>query len=81
MSIELMAEPITPEDLLSMSDEGDYELVNGELVERQMGAESTWIAGNLFGLITHFYQGRIPGHLIYHGLRLSMLRGRSGQSS
>lgn len=63
MSTEVLAEPITPEDLLAMPNEVDYELVNGELVERQMGAESSWIAGNLFGLITLFYQGRSPGHL------------------
>lgn len=63
MSTELLADPITPEDLLVMSDELDYELVNGELVERHMGAESSWIATNLIGLITLCYQGRIPGHL------------------
>ncbi len=63
MNTELLAEPITPDDLLAMPNEVDYELVNGELVERHLGAESSWIAGNLFGLITLYYQGRIPGHL------------------
>jgi Uma2 family endonuclease len=63
MTIELLAEPITPDDLLAMPNEVDYELVHGELVERHMGAESSWIAGNLFALITLFYQGRAPGHL------------------
>ena len=63
MSTEVLAEPITPEDLLAMPNEVDYELVNGELVERHMGAESSWIATKLIGLITLWYQGRIPGHL------------------
>ncbi|MFM9961263.1 MAG: Uma2 family endonuclease [Planctomycetaceae bacterium] len=62
MSIELMAEPITPEDLLAMADEGDYELVNGELVERPMGAESSWIASNLTWLFGCFYGRKRPGH-------------------
>jgi len=33
----------TPEDLLSMPDSKQYELVNGQLVERSMGSESDWI--------------------------------------
>ena len=63
MSTDVLPQPITPDDLLAMPNEGDYELANGELVERHMGAESSWIAGNLFGLITLFYQGRVPGYL------------------
>ena len=63
MSTELLAEPITPDDLLAMPNEVDYELVNGELVERHMGAESSWIASSLIILFAVFYRGRIPGHL------------------
>ncbi len=63
MPTEILAELLTPDDLLAMPNEVDYELVNGELVERNMGAESTWIAGNLFGLIFLWYHGRVPGHL------------------
>ena len=63
MSTETFAEPITSEDLLAMPNEVDYELVNGELVERHMGAESSWIASNLIVLIALFYRGRVPGHL------------------
>ena len=63
MSTELLADPITPDDLLAMPNEVDYELVNGELVERHMGAESSWIASNLIVLMAVFYRGRVPGHL------------------
>lgn len=37
----------TPEDLLAMPDGKNYELVNGRLVERNMGAESSWVGGQL----------------------------------
>jgi Uma2 family endonuclease len=35
--------PITPEELLAMPDSVDYELVDGKLVERNMGCESGFI--------------------------------------
>ena len=38
----------TPEDLLAMPDEKHHELVDGRLVERNMGAESGEVGGNLF---------------------------------
>src|SRR5438067_2218026 len=43
----------TPEDLLAMPDGKNYELVDGELVERNMGCESSWIGGRLH----HFLSG------------------------
>ncbi len=33
----------TPEDLLAMPDGKSYELVNGELVEHEMGTEPNWV--------------------------------------
>ncbi len=45
---------VTPEDLLTHPDGKCYELVDGKLVERNMGWKSSWVAGNLFGfLATH----------------------------
>ena len=38
---------VTPEDLLAMPDGKSYELVDGQLVKRNMGMESSWIAGRL----------------------------------
>src|SRR5262249_31147920 len=43
--------PFTPEDLLALPDGDSFELVNGHLVERHMGAESSWIGGELYRLI------------------------------
>jgi hypothetical protein len=37
----------TPEDLLALPDSKDYELVDGRLVERNMGALSSWIGGRI----------------------------------
>jgi Uma2 family endonuclease len=37
----------TLEDLLAMLDSKSYELVDGQLVERNMGAESSWVGGQL----------------------------------
>ena len=61
MSTEVLAELMTPDELLAMPNGDDYELVNGELVERHMGAESSWIASNLIGLLALCYKGRVPG--------------------
>jgi len=41
----------TAEDLLTMPDGDRYELVDGQLVERDMGSESGWIAARLLGLL------------------------------
>jgi Uma2 family endonuclease len=38
----------TPEDLLAMPDSKSYELVDGQLLERNMGAESSWVGGELY---------------------------------
>jgi Uma2 family endonuclease len=38
----------TPADLLAMPDEKNYELVDGQLVERNMSVLSSWVAGRLF---------------------------------
>jgi Uma2 family endonuclease len=55
---------LTVDDLLSMPDDKDYELVNGELVERPMGNEASLIAGNLFFLLASFVRPRRMGVLL-----------------
>jgi Uma2 family endonuclease len=45
---------MTPEELLSLPDSVGYELVDGNLVERHMGMESSGIAGNIHLLIGNF---------------------------
>ncbi len=51
-----VAAPIqtTPEDLLAMPDGKSYELVGGQLVERSMGAESSWIGGRLHSRVDRY---------------------------
>jgi Uma2 family endonuclease len=44
----------TPEDLLAMPDEKNYELVDGRLVERNMGSESSEVGGELYFLLRQF---------------------------
>jgi Uma2 family endonuclease len=41
----------TPEDLLALPDAGRYELIDGQLVERNMGAKSSYVAARLLRLL------------------------------
>ncbi len=51
----------TPEDLLAMPDGKNYELVDGQLVERGMGAESSLVGGKLFSRLDRFCEDRDLG--------------------
>jgi Uma2 family endonuclease len=44
----------TADDLLTMPDGKHYELVDGELVEIDMGAKASWIAGELYARLRNF---------------------------
>jgi len=44
MSLPVLSQHYTPEDLLAMPDGHRFDLVDGQLVERHMGAQSSWIA-------------------------------------
>jgi Uma2 family endonuclease len=44
----------TPDDLLSLPDEKGYELVDGELVERTMGAVSSWVGTQISHHLNQF---------------------------
>src|SRR5260370_524095 len=48
----------TPEDLLAMPDRKNFELVDGELVERDMGWYATWIGGQLYLLLTNYCKAK-----------------------
>ena len=41
----------TPADLLTLPDTGRYELIDGQLVERNMGAKSSYLAARLLRLL------------------------------
>ena len=51
----------TPEDLLNLSDGVNYELVDGQLVERKMGSESSMIAMVIGTILTNFVRARKLG--------------------
>jgi Uma2 family endonuclease len=55
--------PITARDLLKMPDGDRFELVNGELVERNMGWESEWIASNLQVLLGVYCREHCLGYV------------------
>ena len=50
----------TPEDLLRLPDAVSYELVDGKLVERNMGMESSEIAIRIAILMGSFVRARRP---------------------
>ena len=50
-----------PEDLLARLDEGRFELLDGQLVERNMGAESSFLASRLIRLMGAFTDPRRLG--------------------
>jgi Uma2 family endonuclease len=51
----------TPEELLAMPDEKNYELVDGQLVERTMSTLSSWVGGELYFLMRQFCQANPLG--------------------
>jgi Uma2 family endonuclease len=57
----------TPEDLLTMPDGDRYELVNGELVERDMSFWSSYIAGVIHHVLTTYCVGRKRGWVAPEG--------------
>lgn len=52
---------VTPEDLLARPDEKDYELVDGQLMERPMSSLSSWVGGQLFRRLDDFVMGNALG--------------------
>ena len=60
MNAPLLEKPCTAEDLLRMPNGERYELVDGRLVEKTMGAESSLIAATLIRLLdTHAHANQL----------------------
>jgi Uma2 family endonuclease len=57
----------TPGDLLTMPDGDRYELVDGTLVERNMSAWSSYVAGLIQTLLQSFCQANQPGWVFPEG--------------
>lgn len=64
----------TADDLLTMPDGERYELVNGQLVERKMGTESSWIAGRIFYRISRFLEDHALGWAFPEGTGFQCFR-------
>jgi Uma2 family endonuclease len=54
MASAVEAKRYTPEDLLTMPDGDRFELIDGQLVERNMSTWSSYIAGKLYGRLDGF---------------------------
>ncbi len=63
MNEALLTRPHTPEDLLHMPNGDRYELVDGHLVERAMGARSSLVAANLIQLLGAHAKGNHLGRV------------------
>src|SRR4051794_28045676 len=62
---------VTPEELLGMSDGGHYELIDGELRERNVSALSNLIASEIGGILRNYCHQNKLGWLFAadHGYR------------
>ena len=67
MSIAAEPRRYTPDDLLTMPDGDRYELVEGELVDRDTSMESSWIAGEIAGRIRDFIRDKRLGWVFPEG--------------
>jgi Uma2 family endonuclease len=63
MSILTSSPSVTPEELLAMPDSAEFELVDGKLVERNRGMESSEIAARIIVLIGMFLRDHRLGRL------------------
>jgi Uma2 family endonuclease len=54
---------VTPEDLLAMPDGKSFELVGGELVERNSSALSSWVGGQVIAEIARYLEVNPVGRL------------------
>lgn len=57
----------TPEDLLTMPDGDHFELVDGELVEVEMGGTASWTAGEVHGQFRDFNKQARCGWVLPEG--------------
>jgi Uma2 family endonuclease len=69
MSTTTASQPITPDDLLRLPDEGrGFELVDGQLRERTMSAKSSYVAGRVYRAIDRHLETHPGGWLFPEGM-------------
>lgn len=64
MNLLITSPIITAEEFLRLPDEDNYELVDGKLVERHMGVESSYIGGRLLRLLGAYCENPFIGWVI-----------------
>lgn len=67
MSTMVRLTQVTPEDLLTMPDGDRYELVDGQLVERNMSLWSSYVAGETYRLMSNFAREKPSGWVFPEG--------------
>jgi Uma2 family endonuclease len=79
MSTDTMAQLITPEQLAAMPNDGDFELVDGRLVERNIGNKANWVASELARILGNYVREHQLGWLFTAeaGYRLNPSRPNS----
>lgn len=58
---------VTPDDLLRMPDGKGYELIDGELKEIDVSFQSSFVAGEIFGVLRDFVKPRQLGYVAPEG--------------
>lgn len=61
---------VSPDDLLTMPDGESFELVDGQLMEKPMGAKAVWVAGEIYALIREFARRQALGWAFSDGVQL-----------
>ena len=60
MATSIAADTITPEQFAALPNSQDYELVDGRLVERNMGNKASWVGSRLIArLVRHVEENRL----------------------
>lgn len=69
-------ERVTVADFLSRCDQDNYELIDGELEERSMGAKAVWVAGKFYKHLDAFNDETGGGVVFPDGVSLEIFGGR-----
>jgi Uma2 family endonuclease len=67
---------LTAEEFLRLPNDGDYELVDGKLVERHMGAASSYLGGRLLRFLSTFCESPFLGWVFNSEASYQMLTQR-----
>ncbi len=72
----LLESSISAEEFLALPDSKSFELVDGKLVEKRMGAKSSYVAGRLYALLNSFCETPFRGWIFPGDTSYQFLPGR-----